>query len=448
MRRIWIFLLACSSVAVSQPARPLTLPEAITLGREHNRQLAMAAAKSDAASAKAGEAGTGLLPSLTLDGSYHRLSDVPPFEVTVPFYPKPFVISPTVLNSYSTRVTLQQPIFTGFRLRSTARAASYLAEAASLDVKSGQADLDVNVTSAYWVLYLALETEVFSAENVGRLTSYEQDTQNLMRAGLATRSDLLKIQVQLASGQLSLIDARNDARLAMMNLNNIIGLPLETAIEPMSVPDTSAARAPRDSAAAQSVLDSLLLRALSARPDAEASRLRAEAAETSARAARGNWWPQVYLTGSYIYARPNQRYLPTLDAFRGTWDIGIGFQWSLWNWGATLYQQQQADAARLQSTLAFAQEKDDVALDVRRSDLAVHRAMEKLGVARLGLDQADENLRTTTDKFRNGLATSTELLDANVALLQAKTNLTGARVEYQIAWTRFLRALGEDIASH
>ena len=70
------------------------------------------------------------------------------------------------------------------------------------------------------------------------------------------------------------------------------------------------------------------------------------------------------------------------------------------------------------------------------------RAKEKIEVMRLGILQAEESSRMTSDRYHNGLATSTELLDASVALLQARTNLTGARVEFAIAAARLTRALG------
>ena len=84
--------------------------------------------------------------------------------------------------------------------------------------------------------------------------------------------------------------------------------------------------------------------------------------------------------------------------------------------------------------------KENVSLDVKRQWLAMNRAREKAKVALLAIEQAEENQRTTSDKFKQGLATSTDLLDANVALLQARTNLSGSLVEYEITRARFNKA--------
>ena len=96
----------------------------------------------------------------------------------------------------------------------------------------------------------------------------------------------------------------------------------------------------------------------------------------------------------------------------------------------------------MQNELAYEQLKENVSLDVKRQALAVSRAKEKIQVAGLAIEQAEENQRTTGDKFRQGLATSTDLLDANVALLQAKTNYSGALVEHEVAVARLKKALG------
>ena len=88
--------------------------------------------------------------------------------------------------------------------------------------------------------------------------------------------------------------------------------------------------------------------------------------------------------------------------------------------------------------------KQMVSLDVQRSLLSAKRAKEKVDVARLGVSQAEENSRMLSDKYHSGLATSTELLDANVALVQSKTALSAALVEQAIAGVRLEKSLGRN----
>lgn len=172
---------------------------------------------------------------------------------------------------------------------------------------------------------------------------------------------------------------------------------------------------------------------------------RVEASRAGLMAARGNWWPQLFLSANYYYSKPNARYLPALAEFKDSWDVGVTMQFDLWNWGQTGYESDQAQAAMAQNQTLLDQLKENVTLEVRRQLLAWRRAQEKVEVTRLGVDQAEENLRTFDDKFRSGAATSTDLLDANVSLLQARTNLTGALVEQELALARLRRAAGRPV---
>ena len=440
MKWILIAILLFSALAEGQTVTRLTLEQAIALGKERSRTLRASSAKAEGASARADEANAGLLPSLKVDGSYKRLSEVPPFAVVVPGMTVPYVISPTFQNNYALHAGIQQPIFTGFKLGSNARAAELLAKAASLDRINDEADLVLAITVAYWTLHQTRETNRFVDENVARLETYEKDTENLLKAGLATRNDLLKIQVQLSNAKLTQIDAVNDRQVAMMNLNNVIGQPLETEVEPVSQPtvDSTSGQATGEPAG------SLQARAWEFRPDLQAMQARVQASEASVRAAKGSWWPQIFFTGNYYYMRPNPRYLPAIDLWKNTWDFGVSFQLDVWNWGATAAQVEQARASMVANQFVFEQMKENVSLEVTRYDLARRRAKDKVNVAALAINQAEENVRTTQDKYHNGLATSTDVLDASVALMQARTNYTGALVEFEVARARLTRASGED----
>ncbi len=442
----WLLLLAVVCPVWAQ--QPLALDEAIAIAHRNSKVLQLSSARVNAASAKAREMSTLLLPSIIVTAGYQRLSDVDPFQVTVPFLPQPIVIAPTVLNNYSTRVSLQQPLFTGFTLESNAAAADHLAQASEFEEQNDKADLTLAVTVAYWMLYQTIETKRLIDENVARLEAIERDTRNLLRSGLATRNDLLKVQLQMNTAQLSQIDAANDVQLAMMNLNAIIGQPLETEVQLTSRPlfpaDPEAKPfRPEDKERGEQALAE---RALTERPDILAMQSRIEAARASVRAAQGKWWPQLFLTAGYTYARPNLRYQPTRDEFKSTWDIGVQLQFDLWTWGAAGDQTQQAQAALTQTEVLYEQMKDIITLDVKRQWLGVRRAAEKVRVASLAIEQAEENHRTMNDKYTHGLATATDLLDANVALLQARTNYSAALVEHEMAAARLRRAVGSQTA--
>jgi len=440
MRRVLLLIVATAALAYAQEEAELTLAEAIAIGRQNSRAIHLARAGTRQAQATMGEAQTALLPSLQLVAQYQRLQDgtFRLYGVNIPGFTPP----PVVADNVTLRVGLQQPLFTGFRLKNQARAAELKAEAAALEEGMTEMDVELGIATSYWSLFQALRVEEAVNENVTRLHSYREDTEHLLQAGLATRNDALKVEVQLQSALVAQIDARNDVLLARMMLNNAMGRPLSAPLVPAS--------APEDATAADTLMvlvdlrqDSVLARyAQRERRDLQASGVLAEAARTSASAARGGYWPQIQLYANYAYLHPNQRYQPVIPEFLGSWDVGVNLSFDVWNWGRTARQAEQADAGVRQAEEFYAQLRDDVALEVHRAALAVRRGREKLGVAELGVEQAEENRRMSSDRYKNGLATSSDLLDAEVALVQARTSRTGAQVEYALAKSRLEHAVG------
>lgn len=440
MRRALLMILATAVMAVAQEEGELTLQEAVAIGRQNSRVIQLARAGTQQAEARVGEAESALLPSLRLVAGYQRIQDgtFRLYGVNVPGFTPP----PVVANNVTLRVGLEHSLFTGFRLKNQARAMELRAEAAVLAEEMTVEDVELAIASHYWSLYQALRIEEAVDENVARLRSYRMDTQRLLEAGLATRNDALKVEVQLQSGLVAQIDARNDVVLARMVLNNVMGRPLSSPLVPVTEP--------RDASAADTLMrlvnlgedSALARRAHLQRMDLQASVALAEAARSSASAVRGGYWPQLQLYANYAYLHPNQRYQPVIPEFLGSWDVGVNLSFDLWNWGRTARQAEQAEAGVRQAEESVAQLRDEVTLEVYRAALTVRRSQEKLGVAELGVEQAEENRRVTSDRYTNGLTTSSELLDAEVALVQARTNLTGAQVEYALAKSRLERAVG------
>jgi outer membrane protein len=436
MKKILISITLLPMLLFSQEKRALSIEQAIQIGMENSRALHISSMKVLAADAKSSEVNAARLPSLKLQAGYARLSEIDPFAVSLPFLPSPVIISPIVLNNYTTRLSLQQPLFTGFKLENSAAAAEYSAEAVSNDFANDKLDLVFSIKSAYWNLYKAREIKRAVDENVELMKAHLGDVQNMMAQGLVTKNEMLKVQVQLASSQLAQIDASNSATLAMMSLNDLIGLPIGTEIDLTSViqPQTAENRQ----------LGEIIQEAIGTRADLKAAGMRVHAGEASVAATKGSWYPQVSLYGNYYYSRPNPRILPTKDEFKDTWDFGVNLSFDIWNWNTTKHQTDQAEATLTQSREALEQLKDAIILEVNQSYLMLLQSKEKVSVAETGVEQADENYRITKNKFRSGTATNTDLLDAEVALLQAKVNRTSSLVDYELAQARVTKAAGKE----
>jgi outer membrane protein TolC len=434
----FLLLLMQFGTARAGEMQSLTVDECVAIGIENSYSLHSSRMELQRARAKSSEAGSYRLPSLSATANYAKLSEVPPFTVTLPSNPTfsgSFIISPTITNTYSVKLNLMQPVFTGFRLSGGHQAAKDIAEASMFDFKGDSTDLSFKIRVAYWSLYKAMEYQKAVADNVKLVEAHLADAQNFLDQGLLTRNDLLKVKTHLSQSRLMLLDADNAVRLAGIQLNTLIGLPLSTKIVIKSEPVMEDH--------AESNLDSLVQMGLASRMEIHAVERRVSAARHGVTVARSGYYPQIYLGGEYDYAKPNQRYFPAKDEWNDSWSIGVGISLDIWNWGRTHHQTSQAKAQLNQAQDAMAQLRDAVQLEITADYLGLQKAIEAVDVARDGVSQADENYRMTKDKFEAGIASNTDLLDAEVALLQARTSYTAAVVDRRLAKAKLQASVGK-----
>lgn len=427
--------LLISAQLFGQETKTLTLDESIQIGLQNSNQIHSSLMSLKAVQAQARQVGASRFFSLDFGASYTRLSKVPPFSVNTPF--GNFTISPSIFDNYNLKLSLQQPLFTGFRLSSIYDAAKLNASAAKQDYTKEEQDLFLNIKKAYWGLFKAIQIKKVIDDDIQTVKAHLEDVQNFFKQGLATQNDVLKVQVQLSQVQLQQIDAMNGVKLAMLNLNNVIGLPLSTNIK---LADSVSVNDVNDMI--NKSINVLVDEALKNRPELKAMQFRVDASNKNVTAAKGDWFPQVVVAGEYDYSKPNQRLLPTQNKFYGTWDVSVGLSYNLWNWGATIDKTEQAEANLEQAKDNFKLLKDAVTLDVNRSYYNLVKAHEKVIVAKQTVKQAEENYRVTDEKFKQGLTLNSELLDAEVALTQAKTDYVQSLVDYELSYAQLDRAIG------
>lgn len=431
----WSFIILPAVSA--QEKRKLTVDEAIQIGLDNSKSLHASQMKTESASAKTSEADASRLPSLKLSAGYTRLSEVPDQEIKglqAPF-PPVITLSPAVLNSYTLKATVQQQLFTGFRLENNSKAAQLSEKASLQDLDKDRIDLIYSIRQAYWNLFRATEVKKVVDENIDQVKAHLKDAQNLLAQGMVTNNDVLKVQVQLSSVRLLQIDAKNAVELSMINLNNLIGLPLATQIDIASVITHESKKLDEVTA--------LIQKAEDRRQDIKALEYRLQAGEASVKIAKSGYYPQASLTGNYYYNRPNNRFFPTKDEFKAGWDVGVTLNFDVWNWGTTKYQAKQAQAQVSQTKDVLGLLKDGISLEVTQNYLSLQKAEEKIMVAKQSIDEAEESYRITSEKFKRGVALTTDLLDAEVAVLRAKTDHTDALVEYELAEAKLSKAIGE-----
>jgi outer membrane protein TolC len=435
MNYFYILLIAFSFTGISNAQEKLSLnvEDAIELGLKNSKMLNSSLARYKFSEAKLKEVNASRLPSLKFSAGYTRLSEVDPFNIVTSF--GTFEVSPSILNNYQTKLSLAQPLFTGFKLKSSSDIAEYSANASNEDYNKDKNELIYNVRNGYWGLFKASQLKKVVDENVAQIKAHLTDAQNLLDQGMLTNNDVLKIEVQYYDALLRQVDANNNLKLAMINLNSTMSIPLSTEIEIASSPNLKNQE--------YDELNNLINLAIDRRAEIKSINYRIKAGESGVTLAQSNWYPQIFLFSNLYYSRPNPRIVPGKDQFKETWDAGVSLSWDVWNWFSTSYQTEQAEATLTQSQEGLGILKDAVTLEVTQNYLSVKQNKMKIDISEIGVKQAQENMRITSERFKQGIVTSSDVIDAEVALLQAKTNYTNSLVDYELAKAKLNKSLGE-----
>jgi len=116
---------------------------------------------------------------------------------------------------------------------------------------------------------------------------------------------------------------------------------------------------------------------------------------------------------------------------------------NVWDWMTTAHQTDQAEAQAAQAKDGLGMIKDGITLEVTQNYLNMKQAYKKVTLAELTVQQAEENMRVTSGKFKSGLVTSSEVIDAETALISAKTNLSASTVDCELAKAKLDKSIGK-----
>jgi outer membrane protein TolC len=373
------------------------------------------------------------LPAVDGMAGYTRRSSVP--ELTIPLDGVERTIFPNIQNNWTARVEATMPLYTGGRTEGAIDAAEGRREAAVGDVAAGRADVALETRRTYWSLVTAIETERVLRAALGAYDAHLVDARNRERFGVAARDEVLAVQVQRERGELARLQADNFVETLRADLIRLLGLEPGTVVVP-GEPLVGAEEPPSD-------VDALVTRAMEQRPERSALRARITAGEAAERTQRAARLPHIGVAAGYDYARPNRLIIPPEDQWDGTWDVSVRISMRLFDAGQT----RAVAAATAARTDALRRRLDDldrrIRSDVTARVLDVRNAIRSVDVARANVASAEENLRISRDRYREGVIPSSELLDAETALLNAELDRTRALAAVRQTRADLDRAIGE-----
>lgn len=430
MRRILIAALLAWSVATGARAQEtVTLEEAIAKALQQSARLAeIDARRAGAEAAESGSVAAGQ-PVVSVLGGYTRTNHVDEFGIALPGQPLR-VIYPDVPDNVRSRLDLQWPIYTGGRVAALERAARAEKNALAEDLDAARADLRLEVTRAFWAAVTARETERVLARAVQRMDAHVGDLRARLDQGLIPPNEVTAAEAQRSRQQLLAIEARNNRLVAEADLRRLIG---------GTGPITPAAEMGTATFLTGTVT---FFQESAGRAERRGLEERLDSARAREDAARGTTKPQVAAVAGYDYARPNARIFPRAARWEDSWDVGVNVSWTLWDGGRRKAEQAEASAATRVVQARISEFERQLAFELQQRQLELDSSRAAITAAADGVRSATETQRVLDERYRAGVATSTEVLDAEIALLQAELERTRALANERLAVARLERAAG------
>jgi outer membrane protein TolC len=414
-------------LVLAQDTRPITLKEAVELSIRNSKQLKISGARVEEASAALKEAQEKRLPDAKASGAYMWLSSA---NVNLKSSSSTNGSgSPKVSQALYGIVNASLPIYTGGRIRYGIESSRFLAEAAKLDAETDRDAVVMNTVEAYVNLYKAKAAVDLVNENLGQARQRVKELSSLEKNGVLARNDLLKAELQASNTELSLLEVENNWQLANINMNLMLGLPDKTVLQP----DSSMI----NEVISLQPLETYVQSAEKNRKELESVGLKTQAAQSGVKATKGELYPSLALTGGYVAAD-----IPKVLTITNAVNIGVGFSYNIGSLWKTKSKLQGAEAREKQLTATRELLSDQVRLEVNRAYLNWLNSQKKIEVYQKAVEQASENYRIIKNKYNNSLATTTELLDADVAQLQAGMNLLFSRADAVVVYNKLLQAGG------
>lgn len=411
----------------AQETKTLTLNEAIELTLKNSNQLKSNEAKILEATANVKEAEERRLPDASVSGSYLYLPVHPTIDLKTGSGSGG---APSVSQAMYGTVNLSMPLYAGGKIKYGIESAKLLEQAVRLDADNDRAAVVMNVTSACINLYKAYQAIELVKENLQQSEQRVKDLANLEKNGLLARNDLLKAELQSSNIELTLLDAESNYKLASVHMNIMMGLPEQTIL----IPDKSGLALPTS----VKTIEEYEQDAIQNRKDIAAVNFRKKNADVNLKAIKADKYPSIALSGGYIAAD-----IPKFLTLYNAVNIGVGVKYNIASLWKNKSKIQQAEARVKQITANENMLTDNIRMQINEAYQTYLVSVKKIEVYEKAITQATENYRITKNKYDNSLATTTELLEADVALFQAKLRVTNAKADSFVAYNKLLQTAGD-----
>ncbi len=390
-----------------------------------------------------------MLPTLKFDpttGNYNPnlLTGADGMLVTNPqtgqYIPSEVAVIPKEAMAYDTHnvfagaFTLTQPIFMGGRIRALNQITRYAEKMAIAMRNSAVQDVIYAVDEAYWQVVSLREKRRLAESFVNLVDTLRFNVNAMLRAGVATRSDSLQVEVKYNEACITLTKVENGLALSRMALAQICGLPVDTHMELEDETLNEVLQMPREL-----TLD--MTDVYARRHDLMALRYGIEMARYKAKSDLGNMLPKLALVGAYSFSNPNVNH-GFEKKFGGGFSVGATLTVPLWHWGGRYNQYKAAQATTKIAELALADAEEKVELQVNQAKFSYQEAFKTYDMTLNNMRVADENMRNAEIGFREGVMTADDVIGAQTAWLKANSERIDAEIGIRLCNAYLSKVIG------
>ncbi|MDU4962520.1 MAG: TolC family protein [Sporomusaceae bacterium] len=387
----------------------LTLEESIAIALRENPGMNIAAADKTRSEWGVDEAKAAKLPTLSLGSGYNwAKSDA------------------GSSDSFSNSLRMNWQLYNGGRSDRQVEQAKEGVLVADLGMDKARQQLKLDVTTAYFTVLQAQNMVKVNQETVTNFQQHLQIVDEKYKVGVVAKSDLLRSEVELANARQGLIKAENAREVAVASLLNLIN---RTSDSDVSLKDELTY------AQFTGSLEESLAAAQTNRPDIAQAAASVRIAESSVAIAASGNAPTVALSASKGW---NDSVVPD----DSNWSAGISANWNIFDAGVTKAKVRQADASLLKVQEQAKQVRDSAALEVRQAYLNMLEGEKRIETASVAGQKAEEDMFIAQEKYRAGVGTNLDVIDAQLALTQARTNRVQALYDFNVSKAQLEKAIG------
>jgi outer membrane protein TolC len=342
-------------------------------------------------------------------------------------------------STWSIALQARQVLYAGGGVQSSIRSARLVREAAVFELEGVINQQLLSVRTQFYTVLLAKQRISVQEENVNLLNQQLKDAKNRFDAGTTSNFEVLRAEVALANGQPPLIQARNDYRIAVEQLRQLIGFTTTSRTDLTKVPEFVGSLDIEQPATFE--LSDALSAAQANRPELQQLAKLQDAGEQTIKTNRAGYLPEVDLVGGYDVTR---------SPFIGAWDRrlegfmgGVEASWNIFDGRATAGRVIQAKSQFEQAKLTLASTTLAVEVQVRQAHSSLIEAWELVQASSKTVEQAAEALRLANVRYAAGTATQLDVLTSQVALTEARLNQLQAYFGYHVALATMRQAIGK-----